>query len=62
VEEKDRPTPDEELDVEGHVKETQEAQELLARDDEDDFEGHALRETLETQEALRGDDELQETL
>jgi hypothetical protein len=62
VEDQDR-LPDEELDVEGHAKDLQDAQELLKRDDEDDdFEGHALRDVQDAQEVLRGDDEEQEVL
>jgi hypothetical protein len=62
VEDQDR-LPDEELDVEGHAKDLQDAQELLKRDDEDDdFEGHALRDVQDAQDAMRGDSDVQDAL
>jgi hypothetical protein len=57
VEDQDRKTPEEEVEVEGHGHDIQDAQDLLAaRNDDDDFEGHALRDVQDVQDVQRSDD------
>jgi hypothetical protein len=60
VEDQDRQTPDEEVDVEGHAqdiqaKDIQDVQDLQAKDD--DFEAHALRDVQDVQDVQRSDDD-----
>jgi hypothetical protein len=55
VEDQDRKTPEEEVDVEGHAHRDVEEVAEVARQ-EDDVEAHSLRDVEEIQEIQRGDD------
>jgi hypothetical protein len=55
VEDQDRKTPEEEVEVEGHAADIQDVQDVQARDD-DDFEAHSLRDVQDVQDVQRGDD------
>jgi hypothetical protein len=62
VEDQDRRTPEEEVDVEGHaLRDVQDVQEVQAKDD-DDFEAHSLRDVQDVQDVQRGDEDVQDVL